>query len=145
MFLFSLILYIQDYQRSSQPSSRTSPRTSVSSSYSTAGHSSQGGTHYGASANFGMESSGSGYRTTDQYGSHNQQQLGHGYNYGGGRYGAGQTGYTHRSEMEREEHYENGQLVSGRKEEKEWKNDDLVRHDHRTYGQVIKDDLNIIS
>lgn len=47
----------------------------------------------------------------------------------------GQT-INSRREMEMEEHYENGQLVSGRKEDKEWKNDNLLRHDLRHYGEV---------
>lgn len=52
-----------------------------------------------------------------------------------GSHGPSQS-VSHRREMEVEEHYENGQLVSGKEEDKEWKNDNLLRHNERRYGEV---------
>ena len=45
-------------------------------------------------------------------------------------------GQSHRREMEVEEHYQDGKLVRGREKEQEWKNDQLLRHDVRHYGEV---------
>ena len=57
--------------------------------------------------------------------------------YGTGEFGvAGVGGASHRQEMEFEEHYENGQLVKGRKANKEWQDNQLVRHDEKHYGEV---------
>lgn len=104
-------------------SSQTSPALSSSSRYDTyGGTSTQGVANFGASATFGAERSGS-------YGGGATQ-------IGGGVSGVGQGGMTQRREMEVEEHYENGRLVHGREEDKEWKNEQLLRHDHRRYGEV---------
>lgn len=48
----------------------------------------------------------------------------------------GGASLSHRREMEVEEHYENGQLVRGRSNDREWKNDEILRNDSRVYGEV---------
>ena len=49
----------------------------------------------------------------------------------------GQPGaYSSRSENRMEERYENGRLVTGVKEAKEWEDGELLRHDREHYGEV---------
>ena len=44
--------------------------------------------------------------------------------------------YSSRRENEVEERYVNGVLVSGRKEDREWQDGELLRHDKEHYGEV---------
>lgn len=94
------------------------PSDSISSGYTS------------GSANYDMDSSRSGasygnseFSSTGSFGAHRE-----GYNPG--------QSVSHRREMEVEEHYENGQLVSGREEDKSWKNENLINHEERRYGEV---------
>lgn len=73
---------------------------------------------------------------SDTFGAERSASYGGEANQIGGVSGVGQGGMTQRREMEVEEHYENGRLVHGREEDKEWKNEQLLRHDHRRYGEV---------
>jgi len=45
----------------------------------------------------------------------------------------GQGTVSHRSQSEREEHYENGELLRGREAEREWRDGQLLRNDERNY------------
>ncbi|XP_018012554.1 keratin, type I cytoskeletal 9 [Hyalella azteca] len=131
---------------------QVSPGLTSSSSFGTYGGSAGGSTIFGATGSFGAYSpqSGADYNAQPSvYGSHNGYQSqssafniessssgSQGATYGIPGYpGGGVGGVTHRREMEVEEHYENGQLVHGREEEKEWKNDNLLKHERRHYGE----------
>lgn len=48
--------------------------------------------------------------------------------------GSGAGGYSHRQEMNVEEHYEDGQLVHGQEESRVFENGQLVRENQRQYA-----------
>ena len=52
--------------------------------------------------------------------------------------------YSSKREHQVEERYENGRLVSGRKEEKEWEDGTLLRHDKEHYGEVTNSFTSLI-
>ncbi|KAF2347689.1 EGF-like domain [Trinorchestia longiramus] len=146
-----------DARRGQAASTVISPGLTSSTNFATHGSSSEG---YGATASFSAYSPGytsgsdaqyssqaSGHQSQSaEYGAHSGYQTQSSYGAGSSVHGSqhagfGVTGYpaggyrSHRREMEVEEHYENGQLVRGREEQKEWKDDDLLRHERRHYGE----------
>lgn len=50
--------------------------------------------------------------------------------------GAGADGYSHRQEMNMEEHYEDGQLVHGQEESRVFENGQLVHESQRQYADA---------
>lgn len=124
---------------------QTSPGFTSSSQFETYGSRDNSGS-FGATGSFSAHSAGhdaqaQGYGGSSYHGSQSSSSGFSSQGSGSSGFGIHAAGYpggvTQRREMEVEEHYENGQLVHGREEKKEWENENLLNHERRQYGEVI--------